>query len=196
MVQEIVIENAQLANEDEIVNPTKTSEEIEVMKKPVSNAVKTKGAKKTIKGLHFENVVVIYKDEIGRLEKARFSFDCPVVDKDWYQPAARKMLSLWFEEQNILPTQVISVMLPSQGAKEVDIEPAFLLKPIGNLDKKEIIWAAIYNKFRTVKGALVADAEEMQRSLWKHLKEQDKKEGEDNWVVPEFDPTAVLEEIK
>lgn len=197
MVQEVVIENATLANEDEIVNPTKTAEEIAAEKKPVSNAAKSKGNKKMIKGLHFENVTVIYKDEIGRLEKAKFSFDCPLVDKSWYQPAARKMLSLWFEEQNTLPTQIISVMLPSQGAKEIEIEATFLKKPIGEFDKKEVVWAAIYNKFRTVTGALRGDAEAMQRSLWIHLQNRDKLDMEqDYWTPAEFDASAILEEIK
>ena len=125
-VPEVVIENAEMANDDEIVNPTKTKKEIDAMKNPVANAVKTKDKKKVIKGLHVDNVVVVYKDEIGRIDKLRFSFDCPLVDESWLPLAARKMLSLHLESENILPTQILSVSLPAQGGKEIEIKPTFL----------------------------------------------------------------------
>ena len=194
-VPEVVIENAEMANDDEIVNPTKTKKEIDAMKNPVANAVKTKDKKKVIKGLHVDNVVVVYKDEIGRIDKLRFSFDCPLVDESWLPLAARKMLSLHLESENILPTQILSVSLPAQGGKEIEIEPTFLEKPIGKLNKKEIVWAAIYYKYRTVAPANEADEDRMQQSLWLHVHGVG---GEINPTndCPPFDATAMLKETK
>lgn len=173
-------------DEDLIVNGGKEE-------KIVNAAKKVKGAS-VIKGLRFKNVGVIYKDEIGKIERVRIELEVPETEKDWYQPAARKMLSLWFDEQNILPTQVIQVSLPSSGGEEFDLTAEFLDKPIKDFTKKDCVNAAIYYRCRTVASALHADEYEMQQSLFRHLMNLDKLNtehflnGESQWNETPFDP--------
>ena len=129
-------------------------------------AKKEKGVSK-IKGLLFKNVAIIYKDELDKVCRARIDITVPLVERDWYQPAARKALSLWFDEQNIIPLHIMQVSLPSSGGEEIEIEAPFLDKPIGEFDKKE-----------------------MQRSLFLQLHNLDKlNEDVETWQEVEFDPS-------
>lgn len=159
-------------------------------------AKKEKGVSK-IKGLVFKNVAVIYKDELDKVCRTRIDITVPLVEKDWYQPAARKALSLWFDEQNIIPLHIMQVSLPSSGGEEIEIEAPFLDKPIGEFDKKDCAFAAIYHRCRTVKSALGFDANEMQRSLFLQLHNLDKlNEDVETWQEVEFDPSYKVPAIK
>lgn len=186
--QEIVVENPETETES-IVYPKKSKEELKEMKKPVSNANK----KGKVKGMQIDNVVVVYKDEIGKLSREKLSITIPATDKEWLSSMVRKMLSVEFDEQNILPQQILLVSLPSKEPQEVDYPADFLTKPITKLNKREIVSAAIYHKLRTVAGALSYSADEMQVSLWRHLLNRDTKYGEDPIVKPLTDSCFVPE---
>lgn len=155
----------------------------------VVNKAAKKAGKSTIKGLLFKNVAVVYKDEINAVHRERIDLSIPAVEPSWYQPAIRKKLSLWLDEQNILPTMIMQVALPSSGGKEFDMEARFLDVPIDEFTKEDVVNAAIYHRCRTVKSALGFDEEEMRHSLFMYLHNLDKIEtGEDFTVVP-YDPT-------
>ena len=186
--QEIVVENPETETES-IVYPKKSKEELKEMKKPVANANK----KGKVKGMQIDNVVVVYKDEIGKLSREKLSITIPATDKEWLSSMVRKMLSVEFDEQNILPQQILLVSLPSKEPQEVDYPADFLTKPITKLNKREIVSAAIYHKLRTVAGALSYSADEMQVSLWRHLLNRDTKYGEDPIVKPLTDSCFVPE---
>lgn len=186
--QEIVVENPETETES-IVYPKKSKEELKEMKKPVSNANK----KGKVKGMQIDNIVVVYKDEIGKLSREKLSITIPATDKEWLSSMVRKMLSVEFDEQNILPQQILLVSLPSKEPQEVDYPADFLTKPITKLNKREIVSAAIYHKLRTVAGALSYSADEMQVSLWRHLLNRDTKYGEDQIVKPLTDSCFVPE---
>jgi hypothetical protein len=144
---------------------------------------------KTGKGLLFKNVAVVYKDEINAVHRERIDLSIPAVEPSWYQPAIRKKLSLWLDEQNILPTMIMQVALPSSGGKEFDMEARFLDVPIDEFTKEDVVNAAIYHRCRTVKSALGFDEEEMRHSLFMYLHNLDKIEtGEDFTPVP-YDPS-------
>ena len=171
-------------------------------KEKVVTETKKKNGKTTVKTLLFKNVAVIYKDEIGKICRERIDIEVPLVEKDWYQPAVRKKLSCWFDEQNIIPTQIIQVQLPSSGGKEGEMAADFLDKPIGDFDKIDCVNAAIYHRCRTVTSALSGDAEEMQHSLFLHLHNLDKLDSEhfvdgvSQWEEVPFDPTYKVPVIK
>lgn len=155
----------------------------------VVNKAAKKAGKSTIKGLLFKNVAVVYKDEINAVHRERIDLSIPSVEPSWYQPAIRKKLSLWLDEQNILPTMIMQVALPSSGGKEFDMEARFLDVSIDEFTKEDVVNAAIYHRCRTVKSALGFDEEEMRHSLFMYLHNLDKIEtGEDFTVVP-YDPT-------
>lgn len=159
-------------------------------------AKKEKGVSK-IKGLTFKNVAVIYKDELDKVCRTRIDITVPVVEKDWYQAAVRKVLSLWFDEQNIIPLHILQVSLPSSGGEECEIEAAFLDKPISEFTKKDCVYAAIYHRCRTVKSALGFDERDMQESLFLHLHNIDKfDEDRETWTSVEFDPNYKVPAIK
>lgn len=155
----------------------------------VTNKATKKSGKATIKGLEFNNIAVIYKDELGGIRRERVSLTVPSVEPGWYQPAVRKRLSLWFDEQNILPTMVMQVSLPSNGGKEVDMEASFLEKPIGEFTKEDVVNAAIYYRCRTVKSALGFDEEEMRESLYLHLQNLGRAESGEDFIPVAYDPT-------
>ena len=186
-VNEIVVQAADAPIDEELLVLGKKEEK-------VVNKASKKNGKATIKGLLFKNVAVIYKDEIGAIARTRVDITVPATEPSWYQPAVRKKLSLWFDEQNILPTMITQVQLPSSGGKEVEMEAAFLEKPIGEFTKEDCVNAAIYHRCRTVKSALGFDAEEMQRSLFLHLQNLDRLDGEhfvngeSMWREVAFDP--------
>jgi hypothetical protein len=186
--QEIVVENPETETES-IVYPKKTKEELKEMKKPVSNANK----KGKIKGMQIDNVVVVYKDEIGKLSREKMSITIPATDKEWLSSMVRKMLSVEFDEQNVLPQQILLVSLPSKEPQIVDYPADFLTKPITKLNKREIVSAAIYHKLRTVASALSYSEDEMQNSLWRHLLNRDTKYGDDPIVKPLTDSCFVPE---
>ena len=171
-------------------------------KEKVTNVAEKKNGKSTISSLTFKNVAVIYKDEIGKICRERIDIEVPLVEKDWYQPAVRKKLSCWFDEQNIIPTQVIQVQLPSSGGKEGKMAAEFLDKPIGEFDKIDCVNAAIYHRCRTVTSALSGDAEDLQRSLFLHLHNLDKLDSEhfvdgvSQWEEVPFDPEYKVPVIK
>jgi hypothetical protein len=187
-IQEIVVENPEFESES-IVYPKKSKEELKEMKKPVSNANK----KGKVKGLQIDNIVVVYKDEIGKLSREKLSVTIPATDKDWIAAMARKMISVEFDEQNILPQQILMVSLPNKEPQAVDYPADFLTKPITQLSKREVVAAAIYHKLRTVAGALSYDEEEMQKSLWRHILNRDTKYGDDPVVKPLTDSCYVPE---
>lgn len=154
----------------------------------VVNKATKKAGKSTIKGLLFKNVAVVYKDEINAVHRERIDLSIPAVEPSWYQAAIRKKLSLWLDEQNILPTMIMQVALPSSGGKEFDMDARFLDVPIDEFTKEDVVNAAIYHRCRTVKSALGFDEEEMRRSLFMYLHNLDKIEtGEDFTPVP-YDP--------
>lgn len=154
----------------------------------VVNKATKKAGKSTIKGLLFKNVAVVYKDEINAVHRERIDLSIPAVEPSWYQPAIRKKLSLWLDEQNILPTMIMQVALPSSGGKEFDMDARFLDVPIDEFTKEDVVNAAIYHRCRTVKSALGFDEEEMRHSLFMYLHNLDKIEtGEDFTPVP-YDP--------
>ena len=155
----------------------------------VANKATKKAGKSTIKGLLFKNVAVVYKDEINAVHRERIDLSIPEVEPSWYQAAIRKKLSLWLDEQNILPTMIMQVALPSSGGKEFDMEARFLDVPIDEFTKEDVVNAAIYHRCRTVKSALGFDEEEMRHSLFMYLHNLDKIEtGEDFTPVP-YDPS-------
>lgn len=155
----------------------------------VVNKATKKAGKSTIKGLLFKNVAVVYKDEINAVHRERIDLSIPAVEPSWYQPAIRKKLSLWLDEQNILPTMIMQVALPSSGGKEFDMDARFLDVDIDEFTKEDVVNAAIYHRCRTVKSALGFDEEEMRRSLFMYLHNLDKIEtGEDFTPVP-YDPS-------
>lgn len=166
----------------------------------VQNKVSKKNGKKTVNGLLFKNVAVIYKDEIEKICRDRIDLTIPAVEPSWYQPAIRKRLSLWFDEQNVLPTAIMQVSLPSSGGKEVEMPAEFLEKRIGDFTKEDCVNAAIYYRCRTVKSALGFDEEEMQRSLFLHLHNLDRLDGEhfvngeSVWREIPFDPDYTVPE--
>lgn len=168
-----------------------------VKEEKIKNPVKKEKGVSKIKGLLFKNVAIIYKDELDKVCRARIDITVPLVERDWYQPAARKALSLWFDEQNIIPLHIMQVSLPSSGGEEIEIEAPFLDKPIGEFNKKDCAFAAIYHRCRTVKSALGFDANEMQRSLFLQLHNLDKlNEDVETWQEVEFDPSYKVPAIK
>ena len=155
----------------------------------VVNKATKKAGKSIIKGLLFKNVAVVYKDEINAVHRERVDLSIPAVEPSWYQPAIRKKLSLWLDEQNILPTMIMQVALPSSGGKEFDMDARFLDVAIDEFTKEDVVNAAIYYRCRTVKSALGFDEEEMRHSLFMYLHNLDKIEtGEDFTPVP-YDPS-------
>lgn len=186
-----VVVNAEEAPIDQevLVNGVKE----EKIKNP---AKKEKGVSK-IKGLTFKNVAIIYKDELDKVCRTRIDITVPVVERDWYQAAVRKVLSLWFDEQNIIPLHILQVSLPSSGGEECEIEANFLDKPIGEFTKKDCVYAAIYHRCRTVRSALGFDEREMQESLFLHLHNTDKfDQDRETWTAVEFDPAYKVPAIK
>jgi hypothetical protein len=179
---EIVVDAADAPIDEELLVLGKKEEKV------VNKAAK-KAGKSTIKGLLFKNVAVVYKDEINAVHRERIDLSIPAVEPSWYQPAIRKKLSLWLDEQNILPTMIMQVALPSSGGKEFDMEARFLDVPIDEFTKEDVVNAAIYHRCRTVKSALGFDEEEMRHSLFMYLHNLDKIEtGEDFTPVP-YDPS-------
>lgn len=179
---EIVVDAADAPIDEEVLVLGKKEEKV------VNKAAK-KAGKSTIKGLLFKNVSVVYKDEINAVHRERIDLSIPAVEPSWYQPAIRKKLSLWLDEQNILPTMIMQVALPSSGGKEFDMDARFLDVAIGDFTKEDVVNAAIYHRCRTVKSALGFDEEEMRHSLFMYLHNLDKIEtGEDFTAVP-YDPT-------
>lgn len=181
------------------VNVPVDEEAIVGKKEPkIANKAHKKGNASVINWLEFKNIAVIYKDELGHLERVRINLTIPQVEKNWYQPAIRKRLSLWFDDQNVLPTQILQVSLPSSGATEKEEAAPFLDKPIGEFTKEDCVNAAIYWRLRTVVSALSADVERMQESVWLHYNNQAKLNseqflnGERIWDFPVFDPKAKL----
>lgn len=163
----------------------------------IKNPVKKEKGISKIKGLCFKNVAIIYKDELDKVCRARIDITVPLVEKDWYQAAARKALSLWFDEQNIIPLHIMQVSLPSSGGEECEIDAEFLDKPISEFTKKDCVFAAIYHRCRTVRSALGFDAHEIQQSLFLHLHNLDKLEDDrDNWEEVQFDPNYKVPAIK
>lgn len=163
----------------------------------IKNPVKKEKGVSKIKGLCFKNVAIIYKDELDKVCRARIDITVPLVEKDWYQPATRKALSLWFDEQNIIPLHIMQVSLPSSGGEECEIDAEFLDKPISEFTKKDCVYAAIYHRCRTVRSALGFDAHEIQQSLFLHLHNLDKLEDDrDNWEEVQFDPNYKVPVIK
>jgi hypothetical protein len=154
----------------------------------VDNKASKKGGKSVIKGLLFKNIAVIYKDEIGAIHRERLDLTVPAVEPGWYQPAIRKRLSLWFDEQNVLPTAIMQVSLPSSGGKEVEMEARFLDVKIDDLSKEDIVNAAIYHRCRTVKSALGFDEEDMKHSLFLHLQNLDKLESGEEFEQVAYNP--------
>lgn len=179
---EVVVDAKDAPIDEEVLVLGKKEEKVE-------NKASKKGGKSMIKGLLFKNIAVIYKDELGAIKRERVDLTVPTVEPSWYQAAIRKKLSLWFDEQNILPTLVVQVALPSSGGKEVEMEARFLDMPIDEFTKEDVVNAAIYHRCRTVKSALGFDEEEMRHSLFMYLHNLDKIEsGEDFTSVP-YDPT-------
>lgn len=155
----------------------------------VVNKATKKNGKSMIKGLLFKNVAVVYKDEINAVHRERIDLTIPAVEPGWFQPAIRKKLSLWFDEQNILPTMIMQVALPSSGGKEVDMEARFLDVAIDEFTKEDVVNAAIYHRCRTVKSALGFDEEDMRQSLFLHLHNLDKLETGEEFEHVEYDPS-------
>lgn len=179
---EIVVDATDAPIDEELLVLGKKEEKV------VNKAAK-KAGKSTIKGLLFKNVAVVYKDEINAVHRERIDLSIPAVEPSWYQPAIRKKLSLWLDEQNILPTMIMQVALPSSGGKEFDMDARFLDVPIDEFTKEDVVNAAIYHRCRTVKSALGFDEEEMRHSLFMYLHNLDKIEtGEDFSPVP-YDPS-------
>lgn len=154
----------------------------------VVNKAAKKSGKSVIKGLLFKNIAIIYKDELGAIRRERVDLTVPAVEPSWYQAAVRKKLSLWFDEQNILPTMIVQVSLPSSGGKEVDMEARFLDVAIDDFSKEDCVNAAIYHRCRTVKSALGFDADDMKQSLFMHLHNLDKIETGEDFVQVNYDP--------
>lgn len=186
--EEIVVENPEL-NSEEVVFPKKSKEELKEMKKPVANANK----KGKIKGFEIENVVIVYKDEIGKLSREKLTITMPFIDKDWVACMARKIVSVEFDERNILPREIISISLPSKEPKQIEYPADFLEKPITKLSKREVAAASIYLKLRTVASALGYDEDEMRASLWRHILNRDTKYGQPPVVKPLTDSCYVPE---
>lgn len=164
----------------------------------LKNSAKKKKEGVFIKWLTFKNVAIIYKDEIGRLERVRIELKVPAVEKSWQQVAARKRMWLWFDDQNILPTQVLQVALPSSGGVESEERAEFLEKPLGKFTKEDCVNAAIYFHMRTVTNANSGDVERMRESVWLHynniskLGEEPFVNGQRNWNFPPMTGNEVL----
>lgn len=164
----------------------------------LTNSAKKKKEGIFIKWLTFKNVAIIYKDEIGRLDRIRIDLTVPAVEKSWQQVAARKRMWLWFDDQNILPTQVLQVALPSSGGEESDGRAEFLEKPLGKFTKEDCVNAAIYFRMRTVTNANRGDVEKMRESVWLHynnrgkLGEEPFVNGERNWNFPPMTGNEIL----
>lgn len=173
----------------EIVIDTQDEKETIVEKKVKANANK----KGKIKGLQIDNIVVVYKDEIGRLSKEKLSVTIPAVEKGWLHCMVRKMISVEFNEMNILPQTILTVSLPSKEPTEVGYPADFLSKPIIKLNKREIVAAAIYHNLRTVSSAKGYDEDEMRRSLWHHILNRNTGYWEDPIVKPLTDSCYVPE---
>ena len=179
---EVVVDAKDAPIDEEVLVLGKKEEKVE-------NKASKKGGKSMIKGLLFKNIAVIYKDELGAIKRERVDLTVPAVEPSWYQAAIRKKLSLWFDEQNILPTLVVQVALPSSGGKEVEMEARFLDVAIDEFTKEDCVNAAIYHRCRTVKSALGFDAEEMRQSLFMHLHNLDKAEKGEDFEQVAYDPT-------
>lgn len=164
----------------------------------LKNSAKKKKEGVFIKWLTFKNVAIIYKDEIGRLERVRIELKVPAVEKSWQQVAARKRMWLWFDDQNILPTQVLQVALPSSGGVESEERAEFLEKPLGKFTKEDCVNAAIYFHMRTVTNANSGDVERMRESVWLHynniskLGEEPFVNGQRNWNFPPMTGNEIL----
>jgi hypothetical protein len=164
----------------------------------LKNSAKKKKEGVFIKWLTFKNVAIIYKDEIGRLERVRIELKVPAVEKSWQQVAARKRMWLWFDDQNILPTQVLQVALPSSGGVESEERAEFLEKPLGKFTKEDCVNAAIYFHMRTVTNANSGDVERMRESVWLHynniskLGEEPFVNGQRNWDFPPMTGNEIL----
>lgn len=164
----------------------------------LKNSAKKKKEGVFIKWLTFKNVAIIYKDEIGRLERVRIELKVPAVEKSWQQVAARKRMWLWFDDQNILPTQVLQVALPSSGGVESEERAEFLEKPLGKFTKEDCVNAAIYFHMRTVTNANSGDVERMRESVWLHynninkLGEEPFVNGQRNWNFPPMTGDEIL----
>lgn len=163
----------------------------------VKNSVTKKESKHVTEGLIFKNIGVVYKDEIGAIQRERIDLTVPKTEQDWYGLAVRKMLSVWFDEHNISPTEVTLVSLPTNGGEETEISADFLYKPIDTMDKKDIVNCAIYFRCRTVTAATRGDVYEMRQSLFLHLNNLDKlntqhfADGQSQWVEKEYDPSFI-----
>jgi hypothetical protein len=186
-------------NPEEIVNPGKSKEEIKKIKTPQKNTPKKKvesddsEESSVVEGLLFEKVVVLYKDELGKLTKSVLDFQIPKIEKEWYQWAIRKMLWLYFDENAILPRHISSVQIPSITGKPIDISSSFLDKPISELNKKECLYAAIYYKLRTIARPHMVDESGMRSNLWHLYSNKDNGDDIVNWKTY---PMDINEKIK
>lgn len=196
--EEVVVINPEY-NPEEIVSPGKSKEEVKKIKTPQKNTPKKKEESKdseetsVVEGLLFEKVVVLYKDELGKITKTVLDFQIPKIEKEWYQWAIRKMLWLYFDENAILPRNIASVRIPSVTGKSFDIPATFLEKPISELNKKECIHAAIYYKLRTIARAHMTDENGMRASLWNLYSNIDNGDDIVNWKTY---PMSSEEKIK
>ena len=164
----------------------------------LDNTAKKKKEGVFIKWLTFKNVAIIYKDEIGHLGRIRVDLKVPAVEKTWQQAAVRKRMWLWFDDENILPTQVMQVALPSSGGIESEERAGFLEKPIGEFTKEDCVNAAVYFRMRTVTNANRGDVEKMRESVWLHYNNRGKLgeepfiNGQRNWNFPPMTGNEVL----
>lgn len=164
----------------------------------LENAAKKKKEGVFIKWLTFKNVAIVYKDEIGHLGRIRIDLKVPAVEKTWQQAAVRKRMWLWFDDENILPTQVLQVALPSSGGVESEERAEFLEKPIGEFTKEDCVNAAVYFRMRTVTNANRGDVEKMRESVWLHYNNRGKLgeepfiNGQRNWNFPPMTGNEVL----
>ena len=167
-------------------------------KENVDNKAKKTGKGHTIKWLTFKNVAIIYKDEIGHVGRIRIDMTVPKVEKSWYQIACRKRMWLWFDDENILPTQVVQVAIPSSGGEESEGPAPFLDKKLGEFTKEDCVNAAIYFHMRTVTNANSGDVQQMRESVWLHynniekLGEEPFINGQRNWNFPPMTGNEVL----
>ena len=177
--------------------PVNTDDIIKDEPRADNKAVKGKGGHK-IKWLTFKNIAIIYKDEIGKIGRVRIDLTVPLVEKSWYQVAVRKSMWLWFDNENILPTQVVQVAIPSSGGEESEGPAPFLDKKLGEFTKEDCVNAAIYFHMRTVTNANRGDVQQMRESVWLHynnigkLGEEPFINGQRNWNFPPMTGKEIL----
>jgi hypothetical protein len=174
-----------------------SKEDQQKIKNPNVNPVKSnKSGNPTIKGLRFENILVIYNDEIGTKKSTRITIDIPEVDVMWYQPSVRKKLSLWFNNENIIPSSVSVVQLPSKDPEKIKIDASFFDKPVVNYTREDIVNASIYFKLRTVLSVNNPFINEIQESLWKHYYDFMKDKNSAETLSIKLDKNSYIQELK